>query len=172
MATIEAVRGDITTQRVDAIVNAASTALLGGGGVDGAIHRAAGPGLLAECRELRRTRLPDGLPTGQAVATGGHGLPARWVIHTVGPDRRAGQDDPALLASAFRTSLEVAAEVGARTVALPAVCAGIFGWSREEVAQIAAETVHEHTPETLLLVRFVLFSEELLTSFRDALDLD
>lgn len=172
MATIEAVRGDITTQRVDAIVNAASTALLGGGGVDGAIHRAAGPGLLAECRELRRTRLPDGLPTGQAVATGGHGLPARWVIHTVGPDRRAGQDDPALLASAFRTSLEVAAEVGARTVALPAISAGIFGWGREEVARAAAETVHEHTPETLLLVRFVLFSEELLTSFRDALDLD
>ncbi|NMM22381.1 MAG: O-acetyl-ADP-ribose deacetylase, partial [Phycicoccus sp.] len=98
-ASLEAVEGDITTERVDAIVNAANSSLLGGGGVDGAIHRAAGPQLLAECRELRRTAYPHGLPVGEAVATGGGDLPARWVIHTVGPNRHAGQTDPALHAT-------------------------------------------------------------------------
>lgn len=169
MTRIEAVQGDITTERVDAIVNAASSALLGGGGVDGAIHRAAGPGLLAECRELRRTRLPDGLPTGEAVATGGHDLPARWVIHTVGPDRRAGQTDPALLASCVTRSLAVAEEVGARTVAVPAVSAGIFGWDAAEVADIAVEAARASEAD-LDLVRFVLFSPALLGEFRRALD--
>ena len=122
---IEAVRGDITTERVDVIVNAANSALLGGGGVDGAIHSAAGPALLEECRELRRTSLPEGLPVGDAVATGAGELPARWVIHTVGPNRHAGQTDPALLASCFTRSLDVAAGLGARTVAFPAVSAGV-----------------------------------------------
>ena len=103
---IEAVRGDITTQDVDVVVNAANSSLLGGGGVDGAIHAAAGPELLAACRELRRTTLPDGLPVGDAVATPGFRLPARWVVHTVGPNRHAGQTDPALLASCFSRSLE------------------------------------------------------------------
>lgn len=98
---IELVQGDITTRAVDAIVNAANSSLLGGGGVDGAIHRAAGPELLEACRELRRTELPDGLPVGAAVATSGFRLSARWVIHTVGPNRHAGQTDPALLASCF-----------------------------------------------------------------------
>ena len=105
---IEAVLGDITLQEVDAVVNAANSSLLGGGGVDGAIHRAAGPRLLEACRSLRATRLPDGLPVGQAVATPGFDLPATWVIHTVGPNRHAGQSDPALLRSAFDTSLETA----------------------------------------------------------------
>ena len=104
-AHLEAVRGDITVEAVDAIVNAANSSLLGGLGVDGAIHTAAGPALLAECRELRRTAWPNGLPVGAAVATGAGALPCRWVIHTVGPDRRAGQTDPALLASCFESSL-------------------------------------------------------------------
>src|SRR6476646_1499769 len=125
---LEAVGGDITRERVDAIVNAANSTLLGGGGVDGAIHAAAGPRLLEECRRVRRPSYPDGLPVGQAVATGAGDLLARWVIHTVGPNRHRGQTDPALLASCFTTSLEVAAEVGARSVAFPAVSAGVYGW--------------------------------------------
>lgn len=163
---MEAVRGDITTQALDAIVNAASSSLLGGGGVDGAIHAAAGPALLAECRHLRQTSLPDGLPVGQAVATGAGDLPARWVIHTVGPNRHAGQTDPALLASCFRTSLAEAVRVGARSVAFPAVSAGIYGWDGAEVARIAVATVAD-APERaeLDLVRFVLFSDALLDAF-------
>ena len=100
---IEAVQGDITTQQVDAIVNAANSSLLGGGGVDGAIHAAAGPELLAECRRVRAERFPDGLPVGEAVVTGAGGLPARWVVHTVGPNRYAGETDPQLLSSCFST---------------------------------------------------------------------
>jgi O-acetyl-ADP-ribose deacetylase (regulator of RNase III) len=173
VTAIEAVRGDITTERVDAIVNAANSALLGGGGVDGAIHRAAGPALLAECRRLRATTLPDGLPVGRAVATGAGDLAARWVIHTVGPNRHAGQTDPALLASCFRTSLLVAAEVGASSVAAPAVSAGIYGWDVEEVAAVAVSTVREvldagHAPG-VELVRFVLFSEPAHRAFLTAL---
>jgi len=169
-AVLEAVRGDITAQAVDAIVNAANSSLLGGGGVDGAIHAAAGPALLAECRQLRQTSLPDGLPVGQAVATGAGDLPARWVIHTVGPNRHAGQTDPALLASCFRTSLAEAVRVGARSVAFPAVSAGIYGWDRAEVARIAVATVAEAPERAQLdLVRFVLFSDALLAAFATAL---
>src|SRR5450830_1151701 len=138
---VEAVRGNITGQRVDAIVNAANSSLLGGGGVDGAIHAASGPALLAECRELRRTRLRHGLSVGDAVATGAGDLPARWVIHTVGPNRHAGQTDPALLASCFEASLREAVRVGARSVAFPAVSAGVYGWDAAEVARIAVATV-------------------------------
>ena len=112
--------GDITTVAVDAIVNAANSSLLGGGGVDGAIHRAAGPELLAACRDLRASSHRDGLPVGDAVATPGFALPARWVIHTVGPNRHAGQTDPQLLASCFRRSLEVADELGVVCLAVPA----------------------------------------------------
>ena len=188
MVTIEAVLGDITTQRVDAIVNAANSALLGGGGVDGAIHAAAGPRLLAECEELRRTSLPDGLPVGEAVATGAGDLPARWVIHTVGPNRHRGETDPELLASCFRRSLQVAREVGARSVAFPAVSAGVYGWDSAEVAEIAVEAVRselgaapESSPDqewgahggsrdgAIELVRFVLFSRLTLTNFESAL---
>src|SRR5450830_727194 len=138
---VEAVRGDITGQHVDAIINAANSSLLGGGGVDGAIHAAAGPALLAECRELRRTRLRHGLSVGDAVATGAGDLPAHWVIHTVGPNRHAGQTDPALLASCFEASLREAVRVGARSVAFPAVSAGVYGWDAAEVARIAVATV-------------------------------
>lgn len=136
---IEAVQGDITTQRVDAIVNAANSSLLGGGGVDGAIHRAAGPRLLEACRHLRESSLPDGLAVGSAVATPGFDLPAAWVIHTVGPNRHAGQTDPALLRSAFDSSLETAEELGCASVAIPAVSAGVYGWEGREVARIAVE---------------------------------
>lgn len=170
---IEAVQGDITRERVDAIVNAANSSLLGGGGVDGAIHRAAGPALLEECRELRRGAYRDGLPTGQAVATGAGNLPARWVIHTVGPDRHRGQTDPALLASCFRESLRVAAELGATSVAFPAISAGVYGWDVQEVARVAVETVREiadgATAGPVDLVRFVLFSPDALAAFEAAL---
>ena len=141
---IEAVLGDITLQEVDAVVNAANSSLLGGGGVDGAIHRAAGPRLLEACRSLRATRLPDGLPVGQAVATPGFDLPATWVIHTVGPNRHAGQSDPALLRSAFDTSLETAQGLGCSSVALPAVSAGAYGWDAEVVARTAVASARAH----------------------------
>lgn len=165
---IETVQGDITTQEVDALVNAANSSLLGGGGVDGAIHRAAGPGLLEECMELRRTELPDGLPVGQAVPTAGHELPARWVIHTVGPNRHRGETDPALLAACFTSSLDVADAVGARSVAFPAVSAGVYGWAPDEVARVAADAVRGWSGQ-VELVRFVLFSAELLAAFETAL---
>lgn len=160
MTVIEAVQGDITTQEVDAIVNGANSLLLGGGGVDGAIHAAAGPALLEECRQVRASRWHDGLPVGEAVATGAGELPARWVIHTVGPNRHRGQTDPALLASCFSRSLDEAAAVGARSVAFPAVSAGVYGWDADEVAQIAVSTVRAWVvlrPDELDLVRFVLF---------------
>lgn len=171
MTTIEAVLGDITTQGVDAIVNAANSGLLGGGGVDGAIHAAAGPALLAECRRLRATALPDGLPAGQAVATRAGELRCQWVIHTVGPDRRRGQTDRRLLASCFARSLAVAREVGARSIAVPAVGAGIYGWAATDVAEVAIETVRADCDDNpgLELVRFVLFGDTVFTAFSDAL---
>lgn len=159
-------QGDITVESVDAIVNAANSSLLGGGGVDGAIHAAAGPALLAECRELRRTRFPDGVPVGAAVATGSRDLPARWVIHTVGPNRHAGETDPALLASCFESSLAEAVHIGARTIAVPAVSAGVYGWDPDEVARIAVTTVASSSHRASLdLVRFVLFNEPLYDTF-------
>lgn len=167
--SIEAVSGDITTERVDAIVNAANSSLLGGGGVDGAIHAAAGPALLAECRALRESTLPDGLPVGDAVATGAGDLPCRWVIHTVGPNRNAGQTDPALLASCFTRSLDVAADLGATSLAFPAVSAGIYGWDADEVARVAVAAVNGYAGRRPETIRFVLFSERLLSAFRAAL---
>ncbi len=169
MTTIEVVRGDITTEQVDAVVNAANSSLLGGGGVDGAIHAAAGPDLLAECRQLRATSLPDGLPVGDAVATAAGRLPCRWVIHTVGPNRHAGQTDPALLASCFARSLAVAAGLGARSVAFPAVSAGVYGWDADEVALVAVDAVRGAPAPGVELVRFVLFSERLEDAFATAL---
>ncbi len=163
---IEAVSGDITHAEVDVIVNAANSELLGGGGVDAAIHRAAGPGLLAECRQLRATSLPDGLPVGDAVATGAGDLPAKWVVHTVGPNRHAGQTDPAQLASCFTRSVEVAAGLGATSVAFPAVGAGAYGWDGAEVARIAVEAVRAAPPSSVELVRFVLFSTRALKAIR------
>jgi O-acetyl-ADP-ribose deacetylase (regulator of RNase III) len=169
-ARVEAVEGDITAQPLDAIVNAANSSLLGGGGVDGAIHRAAGAALLAECRALRATTLPDGLPVGHAVATAAGELPARWVIHTVGPNRHAGETDPALLASCFTASLAEAVRVGARSVAFPAVSAGVFGWAMADVARIAVAAVRGAAAlEALDLVRFVLLGEPARAVFAVAL---
>jgi O-acetyl-ADP-ribose deacetylase (regulator of RNase III) len=168
---LEAVEADIIRQQVDAVVNAANSTLLGGGGVDGAIHAAAGPRLLEECRRLRTTTYRDGLPVGQAVVTGAGELPARWVIHTVGPNRHRGQDDPALLASCFTTSLDVAAQIGARSVAFPAISAGAYGWGLPDVASIAVAAV-EHWAESgegVDLVRFVLFGRPALAAFQAAL---
>ena len=164
---VQIVQGDITTQEVDAVVNAANSSLLGGGGVDGAIHAAAGPELLQACRDIRRDSLPNGLPVGQAVATPGFRLPARWIIHTVGPNRHAGQTDPALLESCFRRSLAVADEVQARTVAFPAISAGIYGWDPEAVARIAFKSVSDYDGG-VRQVRFVLFSDRLADVFRQA----
>lgn len=170
MGSIEAVAGDLTTQHVDAIVNAANSSLLGGGGVDGAIHRAAGPTLLAQCRALRATAYPQGLPVGQAVATGAGELPCRWVIHTVGPNWTVGQRDEADLASCFTASMAEAVRVGARSVAFPAVSAGVYGWSPQTVARVAVAAVRGSCdlPE-LDLVRFVLFGDEVFATFRQAL---
>jgi O-acetyl-ADP-ribose deacetylase len=152
---LELTVGDITTERVDAIGNAASSALRGGGGVDGAIHRAAGPGLL---EELRRA-FPDGTPTGTAVATGGHALPARWVFHAVGPVWQGGtQGEELELADAYRSCLHLADQHGARSLALPAISMGIYGYPANDGARIAVSTVAEHLrgPTGLELVRFVL----------------
>ena len=173
MATIEAVLGDITTEQVDAIVNAANSMMLGGGGVDGAIHAAAGPRLLEACRRVRNTTHRDGLGVGDAVATSAGDLPAQWVIHTVGPNRHRGQTDPALLASCFTRSLEVAREVGARSVAFPAVSAGVYGWDSAQVARIAVDAVRAELSQddagAIELVRFVLFSRPMLSDFETAL---
>jgi len=161
--------GDITRERADAIVNAANSSLLGGGGVDGAIHRRGGPAILTECLELRKTSHTDGLPTGQAVATTAGDLDARWVIHTVGPVYSAREDRSAVLASCYERSLRVADELGARTVAFPAVSAGIYGWPAESAARIALTTV-SRTPSEVEEARFVLFSEDMLDTFRTVLD--
>ncbi|MEU6530247.1 O-acetyl-ADP-ribose deacetylase [Streptomyces sp. NPDC046928] len=156
MTTIGLVQGDITREAADAIVNAANSSLLGGGGVDGAIHRRGGPEILAECRALRASRYGKGLRTGQAVATTAGQLPARWVIHTVGPVWSSGEDRSDLLASCYRESLRVADELGARTVAFPAISTGIYGWPMDDGARIALETVRSAVT-AVEEVRFVLF---------------
>jgi O-acetyl-ADP-ribose deacetylase len=161
-------RGDISEQQVDAVVNAANTSLLGGGGVDGAIHRRGGRSILAECQELRRNSLPGGLPTGQAVATAAGDLPARWVIHVVGPVYSSREDRSALLASCYREALRVADSLPARSVAFPAVSAGIYGWPVDDAARIAVETVR-CTPSRVLEARFVLFTDEAYDAFRGAI---
>ena len=151
---IEAVRGDITAERVDAIVNAANSSLQGGGGVDGAIHRAAGPELARAGREL------GGCPTGEAKATPGFRLPARWVIHVVGPVWHGGdRGEPELLASCYRRALEVADELGARSVAFPAISTGVYGYPRAEAATVAVETIRS-TRTAVELVRLVAFDDD------------
>jgi len=166
---ITLVQGDITEQRVDAIVNAANSSLLGGGGVDGAIHRRGGPEILAECRRLRDTRYPDGLPTGQAVATTAGELPARWVIHTVGPVYSTREDRSHLLASCYTSSLAVADELGAATVAFPAISTGIFGWPMANAAEIALTAVRQ-AETSVQEVRFVLFDAAAYATFSAAFD--
>ena len=166
---ITVTEGDITTQDVDAIVNAANSTLLGGGGVDGAIHAAAGPDLLASCRDLRDHDWPDGLPAGCAAATPAGRLPADYVIHTVGPNKHAGQNDPEVLESCFRQSMEVAVAVGARTIAFPAIGAGVYGWEASEVAAAARRVFSADDPawSSIEEVRFVLFSGTVLEAFAE-----
>jgi O-acetyl-ADP-ribose deacetylase (regulator of RNase III) len=167
--TLALARGDITTFAADAIVNAANAALAGGGGVDGAIHRAGGPRIMAELRRLH----PDGTPTGSAVVTTAGALPARWVIHAVGPIWRGGGHGEAdLLASAYASALRLAADAGARSVALPAISAGIYGYPLAEAARIALATTRDHLagPTTIERATFVLFSTDTLGVFARALD--
>lgn len=163
---ITLVQGDITEQSADAIVNAANSSLLGGGGVDGAIHRRGGPAILEDCRRLRASRYGKGLATGGAVATTAGELDARWVIHTVGPVHSAQEDRSAQLASCYRESLRVADELGARTVAFPAVSAGIYGWPMDDAARIAVETVRA-AGTSVEEVRFVLFDERAYEAFAE-----
>ncbi len=163
MARITLVRGDITEQDVDAVVNAANSSLLGGGGVDGAIHRRGGPSILEECRRIRAERFPDGLPTGRAVATTAGDLPARWVIHTVGPVYSRSEDRSALLASCHTESLRVADELGARTVAFPAISTGVYRYPVERAATVAVAAVRG-ADTSVEEVRFVLFVDETLTA--------
>ena len=161
---LEVRTGDITALDVDAIVNAANSSLLGGGGVDGAIHRGAGSELLAECRRIRGTDLPDGLPTGQAVATGAGKLPARYVIHTVGPVWHGGTlGEPGLLASCYRTSLELAASLGdaepVQTLAFPAISTGVFGYPKDAAARVAYQSIRSFLdgsdrPRQVILIFF------------------
>lgn len=167
---IAAVQGDITEQDVDAVVNAANSSLLGGGGVDGAIHRRGGPEILSECRALRAGHLGGGLPAGQAVATTAGRLPARWVIHTVGPVWSDSEDRSAVLASAYRESLLVAEKLGAASVAFPAISGGAYGWPMDDAARIAVETVRAHEPIAVREVRFVLFNPDAHAAFSAALD--
>lgn len=164
MTTITLVKGDITRQSADAVVNAANSSLLGGGGVDGAIHRRGGSAILADCRRLRAYHYGKGLATGRAVATTAGDLDARWVIHTVGPRYARDEDRSELLASCYRESLRVADELGARTVAFPAVSAGIYGWPMDDAARIAVETVRA-TRTDVEEVRFVLFDESAYDAF-------
>lgn len=165
--------GDITQTEADAVVNAANSTLLGGGGVDGAIHRRGGKEILAECRRLRETQLPDGLPAGQAIPTTAGNLPARWVIHTVGPVWAKTIDKSETLASCYRESLRVAKELGARTVAFPAISAGIYGWPMDDAARIAVQTCRETAGEVGDVVQeviFVPYGETAEAAFRTALE--
>ena len=151
--------GDITRIPVDGVVNAANSSLLGGGGVDGAIHRAGGPAILEACRAVRRDRYPDGLPTGDAVATTAGDLPARVVIHAVGPIYAAQDDPETLLRSAYERSLAIAAERELRSVAFPAISTGVYGYPKDEAAQVVAAALRAHAgrggpPERVLLVFF------------------
>ncbi|MEU9391839.1 O-acetyl-ADP-ribose deacetylase [Streptomyces sp. NPDC048324] len=169
MTSITLVRGDITQESVDAVVNAANSSLLGGGGVDGAIHRRGGPGILEECRRLRASHYGKGLPTGRAVATTAGRLDARWVIHTVGPVWSATEDRSDLLASCYRESLRVAGELGAATVAFPAISTGVYRWPMDDAARIAVETVRA-TATRVEEVRFVLFDDTAYETFARRLD--
>lgn len=167
MTRINLTTGDITRQEVDAVVNAANSTLLGGGGVDGAIHRAGGPAILEECKRLRAGRYRDGLKTGQAVATTAGDLPARWVIHTVGPVYSQYHDPSELLASCHTESLRIAAELGAASVAFPAISTGVYGYPLDEAAAVAIRAVAGATT-SVREVRFVLFDDRAYRAFLHA----
>jgi len=168
------VRGDITEQRVDAVVNAANSSLLGGGGVDGAIHRRGGPAILEACRALRQTRFPDGLPAGEAVATTAGDLPAKHVVHTVGPVWHGGaRGEVVLLAATYRNALEAARAAGARSVAFPSISTGAYGYPVAAAARTAIATVMEFARANAGAfeeIRFVLFSAGDLEVYVEALD--
>jgi O-acetyl-ADP-ribose deacetylase len=168
MPTVTLHGGDITSQVVDAIVNAANSGLMGGGGVDGAIHRSGGPSILEECRKIRQTQYPEGLPTGAAVATTAGRLGAKWVIHTVGPVYSRGEDRSHLLASCHIESLRIADTLGATTVAFPAISTGIYGYPLEEAATVAIDAVRR-ADTRVTEVRFVLFSRDAYDAFSHAL---
>ena len=168
MPRITVVEGDLTAEAVDAVVNAANSSLLGGGGVDGAIHRAGGPEVLAACRELRAGPLPDGLPTGRAVATTAGRLPARWVVHTVGPVHSRSEDRSGLLASCHVESLRVADELGAAAVAFPAISCGVYGYPVEEAAPVAVAAVRDASTK-VEEVRFVLRGADAVRAWERAL---
>ncbi len=157
---IELITGDITEQQVDVVVNAANSSLLGGGGVDGAIHRKGGPEILAACRALRASRYGRGLPAGQAVATPAGHLPARWVVHTVGPVWSAAEDRSATLRDCYRNSLAVSAGLGARTVAFPLISSGIYGWPKDDAVTQAVAAIRSAPAESSVeLVQLVLFDD-------------
>lgn len=156
---IELVKGDITTQNVDAIVNAANSSLLGGGGVDGAIHRKGGPAILDACRSLRASHYGGGLPAGQAVHTPAGNLPAHWVIHTVGPVHSRHEDRTETLRACYRNSLTVADTLGATTLAFPLISAGIYGWPKDDAIRQAVDTL-QTTPTSATLSRLMLFSDK------------
>jgi O-acetyl-ADP-ribose deacetylase (regulator of RNase III) len=161
---INLVEGDITTQEVDAVVNAANSRMRGGGGVDGAIHRAGGPAVLEDCKR----RFPDGLATGDAGWTTAGEMPAQWVIHVVGPNYRAGQTDRSLLTSCYARALEVADELGARTVAFPLVSAGIYGWPLDDAVDAAVTTLQEATTQ-VEEARIVAFGRDTADAIRQRL---
>ena len=168
MPKVVLVQGDITEQAVDAIVNAANSSLMGGGGVDGAIHRKGGPAILEECRRIRQERYPEGLPPGQAVATTAGRLPASWVIHTVGAVYSKSEDRSGLLASCHVESLRLADELGARTVAFPAISTGVYGYPLDAAAPVALEAVRS-ADTRVEEVRFVLFDDAAYAAFERAL---
>ncbi|WP_305094505.1 O-acetyl-ADP-ribose deacetylase [Prescottella sp. R16] len=167
MTVVHVAEGDITTLRVDAIVNAANSTLLGGGGVDGAVHRRGGPAILAECRTLRATTLPDGLAEGAAVATTAGNLPASWVIHTVGPRFSPDEDRSAVLRSCYTRSLAVADGLGARTVAFPLISAGAFGWPTEDAVKQAVSAI-EASRTAVDVVTLVAFGPHVAQLMRRA----
>ena len=169
MTKITLVRGDITEQRVDAIVNAANSSLMGGGGVDGAIHRKGGPAILEECKRIRSEKYPDGLPTGKAVATTAGDLPARWVIHTVGPVYSRSEDRSHLLASCYTEALALADELDAKAVAFPAISTGVYRYPLDEAARVAVRAVRQ-AETNVEEVRFVLFDEPAYEAFGRALE--
>jgi O-acetyl-ADP-ribose deacetylase (regulator of RNase III) len=164
---IEVHRGDITAFEADVIVNAANSSLFGGGGVDGAIHRVGGPIILKETQLIREVKLTDGLPEGEAVSTNAGNLPAKWVIHTVGPVYSATEDRSATLASCYLESMDLANNLSALTIAFPAIGAGAFGWPMAEAARIAVDALRS-TDTRVELATFVLFSDEAMTAFTEA----